>query len=72
MKLTRLFSVLLIAFALLLITLLSLLHVSVVGLAQGPGDILMTKTLNRATNVVRVGEVLTFTIALTNNHNTFP
>jgi uncharacterized repeat protein (TIGR01451 family) len=33
--------------------------------AQGPID--MTKTLNKADNVVRVGELLSFTISLTNN-----
>jgi len=42
-------------------------QVQQVSLAQGGGEITMTKTLNRASNVVRVGEVLSFTIALTNN-----
>ncbi len=57
------------AFILLAFTLLSLLYVQQVSLAQG-GDIEMVKTLNRSGNVVRVGEVLTFTIALT-NHSIF-
>ncbi len=66
MKLTRLLAVLLVAFGLLFITMLSLLHMPYLSQAQG-GAITMTKTLNRSSNVVRVGEVLTFTIALTNS-----
>ncbi|MEW5957315.1 MAG: hypothetical protein AB1801_06305 [Chloroflexota bacterium] len=54
------------AISLLVLTLLSLSSVRHVSLAQG-GDIEMVKILNHAGNVVRVGEVLTFTIALTNN-----
>ncbi len=70
MRVARLLSVLLIAFSLLLATLLSLLTVPQPGLAQSPA-ITMTKTLNRATNVVRVGEVLSFTITVTNSTSTF-
>jgi LPXTG-motif cell wall-anchored protein/uncharacterized repeat protein (TIGR01451 family) len=57
--------VLCIAIILILFTLLSLSYVQHISQAQGP--ISVTKTLNRSTNVVRVGEALTFTIALTNN-----
>ena len=67
MKLKSLMQPLLIAVSLLLTMFLSLLFVQQVGLAQGGGPITMTKTLNKSSNVVRVGEVLSFTIALTNN-----
>lgn len=64
MKITSLLRVLFVAFGLLSLTLLSLWHVSLV---RGDGPIELTKTLNRSGNVVRVGEALDFTIALTNN-----
>jgi len=67
MKFKPLFHVLLISFTLLLVTLVSLGRVQQVSLAQGGGSIDLSKSLNRSTNVVRVGEVLSFTIALTNN-----
>lgn len=57
---------LLLGVSFLLVVLFSLSQVRQVSLAQG-GDIDMVKVLNRSTNVVRVGEILTFTIALTNN-----
>jgi uncharacterized repeat protein (TIGR01451 family) len=66
MKLPPLLSVLLIASSLLLATMLSLLCVQRVTLAQS-GQIIMTKTLNKTGNVVRVGEVLSFTITITND-----
>ena len=66
MKVKSLFHVLLISFTLLLLVFISLWQVQQVSLAQG-GSIDLSKTLNRTTNVVRVGEVLSFTIALTNN-----
>lgn len=50
---------------LLLVSWLSLLHVAQYSLAQG--EVNLTKTLNRTGNVVRVGEVLSFTVVLTNN-----
>jgi uncharacterized repeat protein (TIGR01451 family) len=65
MKVKPLFHVLLISCTLMLIAIFSLWHVQQVSLAQGNID--MTKTLNRSSNVVRVGEILSFTIALTNN-----
>ncbi len=61
----RLGRVLVYALFLLLATLLSLLHVAQYSQAQG--EVSLTKTLNRAGNVVRVGEVLSFTVILTNN-----
>ena len=64
MKLKRLASVLWIAAGLVVGAWLSLAHIQV-SLAQEP--IILSKVLNRPSNVVRVGEVLTFTIALTNN-----
>ena len=62
---SRLGRVLLIAVTLLLAAIVTLLNVQRVGFAQG--EVTMTKTLNKIGNVVRVGELLTFTIALTNN-----
>ncbi len=67
MKLRILGQVLMIAFGLLFLTMLSLWQVQQISRAQGSGPIILTKTLNRPSNVVRVGEVLSFTIALTNN-----
>ena len=61
----RLGRVLVYALFLLLATLLSLLHVAQYSQAQG--EVSLIKTLNRAGNVVRVGEVLSFTVILTNN-----
>ncbi|MBE7474495.1 MAG: hypothetical protein DPW09_32900 [Anaerolineae bacterium] len=67
MKSRALFQTLIIAFGLLLSTLFSLWQVQQISQAQGGGQITLTKTLDRSSNVVRVGEVLTFTIGLTNN-----
>ncbi len=59
--------VLLIAGAVLAVTLMSLWQVRQMSQAQDPPpDIAITKTLNRAGNVVRVGDVLEFTIVVTN------
>jgi len=66
MKSKYLFHPLLLGVSLLTFALFSLSYVRQVSLAQG-GDIEMVKTLNRSSNVVRVGEIVTFTIALTNN-----
>jgi len=49
----------------LLLAMVSLWLAQPASQAQG-GGIAMTKVLNKTSNVVRVGEVLTFTIALTN------
>jgi uncharacterized repeat protein (TIGR01451 family) len=57
-----------IAFGLLAITLFSLLHIQHLSRAQG-GSLELTKQLNKDTPVVRVGEVISFTIILTNNAN---
>jgi len=65
MNVKSLFHVVLISFTLLLLVFISLWQVQQVSLAQGPIEV--SKTLNRNTNVVRVGEVLSFTIVLTNN-----
>lgn len=67
MNLKLLSRTLLIAFVLMGVTWLSLWQVQKVSRAQGSGPITLTKVLNRDGNVVRVGEVLNFTIALTNN-----
>ncbi len=67
MRSRALFQTFFIAFGLLLSTLFSLWQVQQISHAQGGGPITLTKTLDRADNVVRVGEVLTFTIGLTNN-----
>lgn len=53
------------ALFLLLVSWLSLLHVAQYSQAQG--EVVLTKTLNRTGNVVRVGEVLSFTVILTNS-----
>jgi uncharacterized repeat protein (TIGR01451 family) len=65
MRLRPVSQVILIAAGLLLASLLTLLKVQQPTLAQG--QVVMTKTLDKTGNVVRVGEVLSFTIALTNN-----
>jgi hypothetical protein len=62
---TRLFRVVLIATTIFLAAMVSLWQTQQISQAQS-GDIVMTKVLDRPTNVVRVGEVLTFTITLTN------
>lgn len=67
MKLTLLTRVVGLALGLLLAALMGLLHLQQISLAQGGGPISLKKTLNKTDNVVRVGEVLSFTIALTNN-----
>lgn len=67
MKPKLLVRVLMAACGLLLAMALSLHYVQQISQAQGPVG--MTKVLNKSDNVVRVGEVLTFTIALTNTSN---
>lgn len=67
MKLNLLARVIGLSLSLLLAAMLSLLFMQRLALAQGGGDISLKKTLNKTDNVVRVGEVLSFTIALTNN-----
>jgi hypothetical protein len=62
---TRLFRVVLIATTIFLAAMVSLWQTQQISQAQS-GDIVMTKVLDRPTNVVRVDEVLTFTITLTN------
>ncbi len=66
MKLKRVLQVLCIAFGLFFLSMVGLLHVERSTRAQG-NEVTLTKSLNRAGSVVRVGEVLSFTIALTNN-----
>jgi len=63
-KFWSLTQVLALACGLLVVTMLSLRAMQVC-YAQGP--IVMDKVLNKATNVVRVGELLSFTISLTNS-----
>lgn len=65
MKPQRLLRVLVIALVLLVTTLVSLLHLQPISQAQS-GDIIVTKALNRPSNVVRVGDILSFTITVTN------
>ena len=67
MKPKRLARVTIIAFGLILLTMLSLFHIQSVSRAQGGGEITLTKVLNKADPVVRVGEVLSFNITLVNN-----
>jgi hypothetical protein len=64
-KSKRLGQALLLTMVLLLATFLTLLRVA--QYTQAQGEITLTKTLNRTSNVVRVGEVLSFTINLVNN-----
>ncbi len=65
MSLQRSLKVLFVAVGLLFLTFLTLLQVQQISRAQG--DLVLSKTLNRSNNVVRVGELLSFTIVLTNN-----
>ncbi len=65
MRIRPLLHVLSMAMGLVAITLTSLIFVQQISLAQGSA-ITMTKVLNKSSNTVRVGEVLSFTIALTN------
>ncbi|MCB0197326.1 MAG: DUF11 domain-containing protein [Anaerolineae bacterium] len=65
MKLQRLLHVLAISLALLIATLVGLQHLQPISQAQS-GDIIVTKALNRPNNVVRVGDILSFTITVTN------
>jgi len=58
--------VLLVALGLLSLTLFTLLHIQQVSRAQS-GPLVLVKKLNNASPVVRVGQVVSFTIALTNN-----
>ena len=67
MKLRLLLRVLGVGFGLLLAMALSLGYVQRISRADSPVG--MSKVLNRSGNVVRVGEVLTFTLALTNTSN---
>ena len=65
MQSRALFQTLFIALGLLLLTLLSLTQVQRISRAQG--SVTLKKELNRTSPVVRVGEVLSFTITLTND-----
>jgi uncharacterized repeat protein (TIGR01451 family) len=65
MKSRALCQTLFIALGLLLLTLLSLAQVQRISRAQG--SVTLNKVLNRTSPVVRVGEVLSFTITLTND-----
>jgi len=65
-KLVYLTSSFIVAGVLLITTLLTLLAIAPPTLAQSPA-ITITKTLNRSSNIVRVGEVLSFTVAVTNS-----
>ncbi len=67
MKLKRLGPALLIAAGLLLMIMWSLPGLQPISQAQNGDDITIIKRLNKVGNVVRVGEVLSFTVALTNN-----
>jgi hypothetical protein len=64
MKLRHLWRVLLVATALLGLTLFSLLHIQQTSQAQ---DVMLTKVLNKSSPAVRVGELISFTITLNNN-----
>jgi uncharacterized repeat protein (TIGR01451 family) len=66
LKLKHLLRVVFMALGLLALTLFSLLHIQQISRAQG-GSLELTKRLNKSSSVVRVGEVLSFTIVLTNN-----
>lgn len=66
MRSRALFQTLLIALGLLLLTMFSLTQVQQISRAQS-GSVTLRKALNRASPVVRVGEVLSFTITLTND-----
>jgi uncharacterized repeat protein (TIGR01451 family) len=66
MNLQHLGRVLAIAAVLLGITLFSLLHIQQASQAQ---DVMLTKRLNKSSPVVRVGELISFTITLHNNAN---
>jgi uncharacterized repeat protein (TIGR01451 family) len=70
MKLLNLCRVLMLTLGLFLLAGISLCWTGGTGFAQGSGPVEMIKRLNRASNVVRVGETLSFTIALT-NHSAF-
>jgi len=68
LKLRLLLRILLIAFGFLSLTLFTLLHIQQISRAQ-TGSLALTKTLNNTSPVVRVGDIISFTIALTNNAN---
>jgi uncharacterized repeat protein (TIGR01451 family) len=63
-KLERFLRVLFIGLSLLLLSLFSLLHLQQTSQAQ---DVMLSKVLNKADQVVRVGELISFTITLNNN-----
>ncbi|MBE7554423.1 MAG: hypothetical protein HS126_25510 [Anaerolineales bacterium] len=65
MKSRALYQTLFIAVGLLVMTLLSLAQIQQISRAQG--SVTLNKILNRTSPVVRVGEVLSFTITLTND-----
>jgi uncharacterized repeat protein (TIGR01451 family) len=65
MKSRALYQTLFVALGLLLLTLLSLAQIQRISRAQG--SVTLNKVLNRTSPVVRVGEVLSFTITLTND-----
>lgn len=64
MKLERFLRVLFIGLSLLSLSLLSLLHFQQTSRAQA---VMLTKVLNKTSPVVRVGELISFTITLNNN-----
>lgn len=66
MKSRALYQTLFIALGLLVLTLLSLAQIQQISRAQ-VGIVTLNKVLNRTSPVVRVGEVLSFTITLTND-----
>jgi|GEM_PF-2425329 len=65
-KLRLLWRILLLAFGFLLLTLLTLSHLPQISQAQ-TGSLELTKTLNNSSPVVKVGDIISFTITLTNN-----
>lgn len=65
MKSRALYQTLFVALGLLVLTLLSLAQIQRISRAQG--SVTLNKVLNRTSPVVRVGEVLSFTITLTND-----
>jgi len=66
MRSRALFQTLFIALGLLLLTMFSLTQVQQISRAQS-GSVTLRKVLNRTSPVVRVGEVLSFTVTLTND-----
>lgn len=65
-RLWRLLRAVGLALSFLCLTIFALLHLQPISQAQG-GGVTLTKTLNNSSAVVRVGQVVSFTVALTNN-----